>query len=674
MHPADPGPLGLEGAGVVTATGPGVTDLAPGDRVMGLFSAAFATVAHADHRTLVKIPDGWSYTRAAAVPVAHMTALHALTELAGIGAGDPVLIHAGAGGVGMAAVQLARHLGAEVYATASRAKWPALRALGIDDDHLASSREPGFGTRFGAAGRRMALVLNSLTGELLDESLRLLRPGGLLAELGRTDPRDPAEVAAAHPGTRYQAFNLLQLPPEHLARLLNRVVELFAEGAFTWPAVTDMDIRRAPEAFTLLRQGTHVGKVVLTVPPLLDPDGTVLITGGTGAIGRALARHLVTEHGARRLLLAGRRGPDAPGAAELASDLNGLGAEVRFAAVDVADRDAVAAMIETVPGRHPLTAVIHAAGVVDDAPVTSLTPGQIDRVMRVKADGAWHLHELTARHPLTAFVLVSSVMGTLGGAGQGGYTAANAFLDALAHHRRAQGLPALALAWGLWDDADGMIGALTDADRARFARAGLVEMTPGHGLALLEAALPSPHPVLAPARLDRDVLRDLGGDLPPVFRGVVAAAAASRPGNVPGHRRPLREGLTGLGAGERAGILADLIRTHMAAVLGSRPEAIGDDRPFGELGFDSLTSVEFRNRLNRATGLKLPLTLLFEAPTLAELVAVLDTGLVPPEDTPAAPPVLAGAPGDTGSDVTALVEAATAEELLDFIDRELSGP
>ncbi|MFF8900938.1 type I polyketide synthase [Streptomyces lydicus] len=672
MHPGDPGPLGLEGAGVVTATGPGVTGLATGDRVMGLFPAAFGTVAHADHRTLVKVPDGWSFTRAAAVPVAHLTALHALIELGGVRAGDSVLIHAGAGGVGMAAVQLARHLGAEVYATASPAKWPALRALGVDDDHLASSREPGFGARFGAGGRRMAVVLNSLTGELVDESLRLLRPGGLLVELGRTDPRDPAEVAAAHPGARYRACNLLQLPPEHLGRLLNRTVELFAEGAFTWPAVTDLDVRRAPEAFGLLRRGTHVGKVVLTVPPVLDPEGTVLITGGTGAVGRALARHLVAAHGARRLLLAGRRGGDAPGAAGLASDLKALGAEVRFAAVDVADRDAVAAMVEAVPDRHPLTAVIHAAGVVDDAPVTSLTAEQIDRVMRVKADGAWHLHELTAGHPLTAFVLVSSVMGTLGGAGQGGYTAANAFLDALAVHRHAQGLPALALAWGLWDDPDGMIGALTAADRARFARAGLVEMAPEHGLALLDAALPSPHAVLAPVRLDREVLRDLGTDLPPVLRGVVAAAGTGRPGNVPAHlrHRALRDELPGLAAGERAGILADLIRTHMAAVLGSRPEAIQDDRPFGELGFDSLTSVEFRNRLSTATDLKLPLTLLFEAPTLSELVAVLDAELVPPEETPAGPE---DSFGDIEADVTALVEAATAEELLDFIDRELSG-
>ncbi|GAA2730797.1 hypothetical protein GCM10010360_13050 [Streptomyces nogalater] len=683
MHPGDPGPLGLEGAGVVTATGPGVTGLAPGDRVMGLFSGAFGTVAHADHRTLVKIPEGWSYTRAAAVPVAHMTALHALVELGGVRPGDPVLIHAGAGGVGMAAVQLARHLGAEVYATASAAKWPALRALGVADDHLASSREPGFGERFGAGGRRMAVVLNSLTGELVDESLRLLRPGGLLVELGRTDPRDPAEVAAAYPGARYQACNLLRLAPEHLARLLNRVVELFAEGAFTWPAVTDLDVRRAPEAFGLLRQGTQAGKVVLTVPPVLDPDGTVLITGGTGAVGRAVARHLVTEHGARRLLLAGRRGGDAPGAAELASALEALGAEVRFAAVDVADRDAVTALIEAVPGRHPLTAVVHAAGVVDDAPVTSLTAEQIDRVMRVKADGAWHLHELTAGHPLTAFVLVSSIMGTLGGAGQGGYTAANAFLDALARHRRAQGLPALALTWGLWDDPDGMIGALTAADRARFARAGLVPMAPEHGLALLEAALPSPHAVLAPARLDREALRDLGPDLPPVLRGVVAAAGADRPGNLPGHRRqrPLREELTALTAGERAGVLAEVIRGHMAAVLGSRPEAIPDDRPFGELGFDSLTSVEFRNRLNAATDLTLPLTVLFDAPTLPELVAVLDGELMPAEEaraTPAAPEDVSGdlgadAPALTEADVTALVEGATAEELLDFIDRELSG-
>ncbi|MFI5984710.1 type I polyketide synthase [Streptomyces sp. NPDC051555] len=677
MHPGDPGPLGLEGAGVITAAGPGTGGLAVGDRVMGLFPAALGTVAHADHRTLVRVPDGWSFTRAAAVPVALMAALHALTELGGVGPGDPVLIHAAAGGVGMAAVRLARHLGAEVYATASPAKWPALRALGLDDDHLASSREPGFGARFGAGGRRMALVLNSLTGELVDESLRLLRPGGLLVELGRTDPRDPAEVSAAHPGVRYRSSHLLELPPAHLSRLLSRAVALFDDSAFTWPAVTDLDIRRAPEAFALMRRGTHVGKIVLTVPPLLDPDGTVLITGGTGAIGRAVARHLVTEHGARRLTLAGRRGADAPGAADLASELGGLGAEVTFAAVDVADRDAVAAMIDAVPDRHPLTAVIHAAGVVDDAPLTSLTPGQIDRVMGAKADGAWHLHELTAGHPLARFILISSIMGTLGGAGQGAYTAANAFLDALAQHRRARGLPAHALAWGLWGDPDGMMGALTDADRARFARTGLVEMAPDHGLGLLDAALSAPQAVLVPARLDRETLCDLGTELPPVLREVAAAARAGRSAPAPGHRRhrPLREELPGLTGGERAALLAGLVRSHMAAVLGLRPEAIAADRPFGDLGFDSLTSVEFRNRLGAATELKLPLTLLFDTPTLPELVAALDAALLPPREVPVppAPEPGAHASSSTGADVTALVEAATAEELLDFIDRELSG-
>ncbi|MDG4864899.1 phosphopantetheine-binding protein, partial [Streptomyces sp. T-3] len=208
---------------------------------------------------------------------------------------------------------------------------------------------------------------------------------------------------------------------------------------------------------------------------------------------------------------------------------------------------------------------------------------------------------------------------------------------------------------------------------------GLVELAPDHGLALLEAALPAPYAVLAPARLDREVLRDLGTDLPPILREVVSATGAGRPGNVPEHRRhrPLRDELTGLTAAERARTLADLIRTHMAAVLGTRPEAIADDRPFGELGFDSLTSVEFRNRLNAATDLRLPLTLLFEAPTLPELVAVLETELVPAEKDLAVLEVAAedieGMAAGTATDVTALVEAATAEELLDFIDRELSG-
>ncbi|MHC5907886.1 beta-ketoacyl synthase N-terminal-like domain-containing protein, partial [Streptomyces sp. S6] len=331
MYPGG-GVLGTEVAGVVTETGSGVTGLTVGDRVMGVAAGGFGPLAVTDARQAVRIPDGWSFTDAASVPVAFMTAWYALVELAGVRAGQRVLIHAGAGGVGMAAVQIARHLGAEVFATASPAKWPVLERLGLDAEHIASSRDGGFEEAFRAG---VDVVVNSLAGELTDASLRLLPRGGAFVEMGATDLRDPAAVAAEHPGVTYRAFNLAEAGPEGIGEMLGRISTLLAEGALSLLPVRAWDVRRAREAFRFMSQAKHTGKLVLTIPsaPHTGP-ATALVTGGTGTLGALVARHLVDTGRTNSLLLTSRSGADAPGVAQLAAHLAESGASVHVAACD----------------------------------------------------------------------------------------------------------------------------------------------------------------------------------------------------------------------------------------------------------------------------------------------------------------------------------------------------
>ncbi len=408
----------------------------------------------------------------------------------------------------------------------------------------------------------------------------------------------------------------------------------------SWEALPEALLATGTEEHQLaIREGGVFAPRLAPVPaaddprdavPALEVDGTVLLTGGTGELGALLARHLVVAHGVRHLLLTSRQGPQAPGAAELQAELGERGASVRVAACDVADREQLRTLLASVSQEHPLRAVVHAAGVLDDGVVGSLTAERIDGVLAPKVDGAWHLHELTEHTELSAFVLFSSLAGVLGGSGQGNYAAANTFLDALAVARRARGLAGCSIAWGPWEQTGGMASTLREVDRVRIARSGVVPLSATEGLEMFDAAHALGEPLVVAARLNRAVLRGFAeaGALPSVWRGLVRAALRRGAG---AERGSLARRLASASTHERPRIVLDTVRAHAATVLGhASPAAIEARRPFKELGFDSLAAVEFRNRLSAVAELNLPATLVFDYPTPAlvaeHLVGVLASG------------------------------------------------
>ncbi|WP_244951811.1 thioester reductase domain-containing protein [Streptomyces spinoverrucosus] len=362
-----------------------------------------------------------------------------------------------------------------------------------------------------------------------------------------------------------------------------------------------------------------------------NPRGTVLVTGGTGSLGGLFARHLAAEHGVERFVLLSRRGPEAPGAAELGRRLTELGAEVSIVAGDAADREALAALLADLPADRPLTAVVHTAGVVDDGLVSTLTADRLDAVLRPKVDAAWNLHELTRDLDLSAFVLFSSVAGVVGGPGQSNYAAANAFLDGLAQYRAAQGLPATSVAWGLWSQTTGISGHMEEADFRRIARSGLLPIEESTGPALLDTALTLGDAAVVATPVDREALRENAAQAPVVMTGLLRRPARRTAVNSATAAVSLADQLAGLDDAARREHVLAMVRAHVAAVLG-HPDATGGgvdpEQPFSGLGLDSLTSVELRNRLAEAVGGPLPTGLVFDHPTPRALAGhLLETAL-----------------------------------------------
>jgi acyl transferase domain-containing protein/acyl carrier protein len=597
--------LGQEGAGVVVEVGFDVSDLAAGDRVLGIWRHGVGSVAIADRRLVARIPSGWSFAQAASVPITYTTALYGLRDLGSVQPGDRVLVHGAAGGVGAAAGHIAERLGAKVLVSADA----------------------------GGQSGTVDVVLNVLAGEFPDALSRVLKPGGRFVEVGKTTSVEHIDLDADH-----RSFDLLSLDGDALGGLLADVVRLLeADVLAELPPLRAWDVRQAHEALRYTRQGQHAGFNVLTLPRALDPDGTVLITGGTGVLGGLLARHLVTEHNVTSLVLTSRRGPDTPGSAELVAELTELGAEVRVVACDIADRAQARTLLAEIGSR--LTGVVHTAGALDDGIVESLTAERLDVVFRPKVDGATHLDELTRHLDLGLFVLFSSAAGAIGTQGQANYAAANTAMDAIAIRRHAAGLPAQSLAWGLWQSASGLTSHLNDTDRVRLARAGVLPMPTEQGLALFDAAWADGGAALvtAPLKLntqDSGASPLLRGLTLPLLRGVTTSRRrlASGDGPTASNAKSPSSKLACMATAERTAALVAIIRSHTAAVLGhTDPEAIGRDRQlFEELGLDSLTAVELRNRLSAETGLRLSPTVVFDHSSPLRLAEHL-TKLIAPE-------------------------------------------
>ncbi|WP_240667684.1 type I polyketide synthase [Streptomyces luteoverticillatus] len=368
----------------------------------------------------------------------------------------------------------------------------------------------------------------------------------------------------------------------------------------------------------------------------LDVEGGVLITGGTGGLGAVVARYLVAEHGIRHLTLTSRRGLEAPGASELVAELTAAGADVRVVACDVSDRGALAAVVDGITTDRPLTAVVHAAGIGDSALVDALTHEQVHSVLAPKADAAWWLHELTREMDLAAFVLFSSAGGLVLTGGQGNYAAANVFLDALAQQRHTEGLPATAMAYGLWEVGAGLGQYLSDIDRKRMANQGVPALSYEAGLELFAAGLRSPRPTVVPIHVDTAALRNRTDEIPALLRGLAPVArrsAAAGDGVAAGEPAGFEQRLAGLSANERNRVVLQIVRGQVAAVLGhGSADAIGPDRAFQELGFDSLAATELRNQLNRITGLRLPATLVFDHPNSRAVTDHIEGRLAPVAD------------------------------------------
>jgi NADPH:quinone reductase-like Zn-dependent oxidoreductase/acyl carrier protein len=678
--------LGGECAGVVARIGERVTDVKPGDAVIAaLVPDAFSSFVRVHQRFVVAKPAHIGFEDAATLPIAFMTARWAMHHKARLAAGERILIHAATGGVGLAAIQLARLADAEIFATAgSDDKRAYLRSHGIA--HVMDSRSLEFASEIRARshGEGVDAVLNCLTGDAMVASLELLCAHGRFLEIGKRDLHDgrKLDLSPFLQNLSYFAIDLVRMStdrPEPFAALLREVVALVDQrklAPLPWRA---FPISQARDAFRHLARAQHIGKVVLTFPDaearLSSPaatasdrfrgDASYLITGGLGGLGLAVAGWMV-ERGARQLALVARHDPRGA-AADAIAQLERSGARILALRADVSQPADVERLIATV-GRElaPLRGVIHAAGVLDDGVLLHQTAARFATVMAPKIAGSWNLHQATRDLPLDFFVMFSGAGSLLGSPGQGNYAAANAFLDGLARARRADGLPAQSIAWGPWSE----VGLAARADRGgRIALRGVASLTPSDGVEALGRVMRDRAAQIAVLPLDvRQCLQSypaLAGS--PLFevvaRGVPDRATAAR--------ATFRPALSALPPAERSAALEHHLRDHAAGVLGLPAARIGLREPLNNLGFDSLMTLELRNRIESSLGLELSATVVWNHPTIRALAEYLERRLdLAGVESPAPPTPLA--PAAASPDVTAAVDHLTDDEVAAALGQTLS--
>jgi len=680
--------LGGECAGVITRVGDGVTEVKPGDAVIAaLVPDCFASFVRVPSRFVVLKPAHIGFEDAATLPITFMTAYWAMHHKAHLARGERILIHAATGGVGLAAVQLARAAGAEIFATAgSDDKRAYLRGLGVE--HVMDSRSLDFADEIRARtnGEGVDVVLNCLTGDAMVKSLGVLRAHGRFLEIGQRDIYDDGKLGLYpfHQNLSYFAIDLVRMfgdRPVRFGELLREIMALLASGAIAPLPWRAFPISQAQDAFRHLARAQHIGKVVLTLPDpdaRLSPasasasgrfraDASYLITGGLGGLGLAVASWMV-EQGARHLVLAGRRGAQGD-AAHAIGELEQAGARVLVVSADVARPDDVRQLLATIERQlPPLRGVIHAAGVLDDGILLQQTAERFAHVMAPKVAGSWNLHEATRHLPLDFFVLFSGAGTLLGSPGQGNYAAANAFLDALAEARRAEGLPAQSIAWGPWSG----VGLAATAERGgRLALRGVGSLSPADGVEALGRVLGDGAAQVVVLPLD---VRQCFQSYPALAEAPLLAALApdGRDGRdgpaVDAAEAPFRRTLASLAPAERHGALERHLREHAARVLGLSPARIAVDQPLGNLGFDSLMTLELRNRLESSLGLKLSATVVWNYPTLAALAEHLARKL---ELVPETAPVIARELAAAIPDLAAAVRELTEDEALAALAQKL---
>jgi malonyl CoA-acyl carrier protein transacylase len=646
MYPGDPGPLGAECAGRIAAVGKDVTEFAPGDEVIAIAPGAHDGYVVAEAALVARRPAELPIEDAMTLPVPYSTAMYALEHVGHIRAGERVLIHSGAGGVGLAAIHVARRMGAEVFATAgTEEKCELLRSLGVS--HVMSSRSTDFAAEIEQAtgGRGVDVVLNSLAGETIAASFACLARGGRFLEIGKNGIWSPEQVAALGKDIAYSVIDWSQELRGNaglIGALLQRIVTDAAAGRLQPLPRTVFEFSDAAAAYRYMAQARHTGRILLRQHAALAirADRTYLISGGLSGVGLLTAGYLV-DHGARHLALVGRRAPSEQAAGRIA-EFQRQGVQVKVAAADVGERSQMNRLFADI-GRSmpPLGGVVHSAGTLDDAVLGDQSWDRFETVFRSKVQGTWNLHELTAGAPLDFFLLYSSIASVLGAPGQANHAAASAFEDAVAWARRNNGLPATSINWGAWKGAG-------SADRVEYERRreriGLFAFDPERGLDFLDRVLRANPVQVGVAQMDWKRYAD-GHLVPKSLEPMVESAASGKAGKpadkaaADAKTPALLEELAAAPEASRVRILNNHVHLLATRILGLPHERTIDGRkPLHELGLDSLMAVEFRNGLSTAIGRPLPVTLLFSYPTIDDLTAFLAEDLTSVASAPAKQP------------------------------------
>ena len=617
------GLLGREMCGRILEVGSEVSTVSIGDLVVGLGFGAFGAQMITREELVAPAPSGFSLTGLATVPSAFVSAALSF-ELSGLEAGERVLIHAGAGGVGLAAIQLVQAAGAEVFATASAPKQAYLRSLGVE--HIFDSRQTGFGEEIleATGGAGVDVVLNSLTGEgFIEASLSCLRQGGRFVEMARRDILSEEEMAAVRPDVAYAILELDVLKktdPAWVGRVLRGVMERLSAGELKPIVHSRWPLAEAGAALSFMRSARHMGKIVVTPPPLvkgrLRQDRTYLVTGGLGGIGCAVAGWLA-DHGAGAIVLNGRRAPGAE-AEETIRGLRERGVTVQVELADVTDAAAIDEMLARIDATlPPLGGVIHSVGVLSDGALTNQSWERFETVLWPKIIGGWHLHRATADRDLDLFILFSSRVGVMGNPGQANHAAANAFLDQLAAHRRALGLPGQAIAWGAWSEIGEAAEQRDRIDRQRTALGGRW-FTPQQGMRAFDQLVRQDVTTSVVMSMDWSVFAEAVEERPPLLEDLLAAATEAE-ADGPASAEDLISSLPEAPEA-REELLVSFLQQELQAVL-RLPSAPESTVGFFDLGMDSLMAVELRNRLNRAFADQyvVPNTVVFDYPDIASL-------------------------------------------------------